>query len=79
MNCCLTALKTPKKSIKHHSSSPFPHKHPIKAVICLNFSLDPSSIQAREGMERVEKHNEMGLEGSYDVEVEDVPGSDNEV
>ncbi|XP_025092890.1 anaphase-promoting complex subunit 7-like [Pomacea canaliculata] len=41
-------------------------------------SLDPSSIQAREGMERVEKHNEMGLEGSYDVEVEDVPGSDNE-
>ncbi|PVD31331.1 hypothetical protein C0Q70_06743 [Pomacea canaliculata] len=40
--------------------------------------LDPSSIQAREGMERVEKHNEMGLEGSYDVEVEDVPGSDNE-
>nr|KAG5704654.1 hypothetical protein BaRGS_025296 [Batillaria attramentaria] len=41
-------------------------------------SLDPSSVRAREGMERVEKHNEMGLEGSYDVEVEDMGGSDNE-
>jgi hypothetical protein len=30
-------------------------------------------------MERVEKHNEMGLEGGYDVEVEDMAGSDNEV
>lgn len=41
-------------------------------------SLDPSSVRAREGMERVEKHSEMGLEGSYDVEVEDMAGSDNE-
>lgn len=41
-------------------------------------SLDPSSVRAREGMERVEKHNEMGLEGGYDVEVEDMAASDNE-
>lgn len=43
------------------------------------FSLDPSSVRAREGMERVEKHNEMGMEGGYDVEVEDMAASDNEV
>lgn len=36
-------------------------------------------MRAREGMERVEKHNEMGLEGGYDVEVEDMAASDNEV
>ena len=42
-------------------------------------SLDPSSVHAREGMERVEKHNEMGIEGGYDVEVEDMAASDNEV
>lgn len=42
-------------------------------------SLDPSSVRAREGMERVEKHNEMGMEGGYDVEVEDMAASDNEV
>lgn len=41
-------------------------------------SLDPSRVRAREGMERVEKHNEMGLEGGYDVEVEDMAASDNE-
>lgn len=42
-------------------------------------SLDPASVRAREGMERVEKHNEMGVEGGYDVEVEDMAASDNEV
>lgn len=36
-------------------------------------------MRAREGMERVEKHNEMGMEGGYDVEVEDMAASDNEV
>ncbi|XP_076453110.1 anaphase-promoting complex subunit 7-like isoform X1 [Babylonia areolata] len=41
-------------------------------------NLDPSSVRAREGMERVEKHNEMGIEGGYDVEVEDMAASDNE-
>lgn len=39
-------------------------------------SLDPSNSRAREGMERVEKQSDMGLEGSYDVD--DIEGSDND-
>ncbi|KAL5016106.1 hypothetical protein ScPMuIL_005695 [Solemya velum] len=39
-------------------------------------SLDPSFAKAKEGIERVEKQNDLGLEGGYDVEVEEVEGSD---
>ncbi|KAJ8311986.1 hypothetical protein KUTeg_009359 [Tegillarca granosa] len=41
-------------------------------------SLDPSNSRAKEGMERVEKHNDVGLENGYDVDVEDMDNSDNE-
>lgn len=44
-------------------------------------SMEPSDKKSREGMERVEKNSDMGtgLEGSYDLEVEDMDNSDNEV
>ena len=40
-------------------------------------SLDPTNTRAREGKERVEKHNDVGLESTYDLE--DMEGSDNDV
>lgn len=40
--------------------------------------LDPSNTRAREGIERVEKQSDMGMDGSYDVEVEEMENSDNE-
>lgn len=42
-------------------------------------SLDPSNVRVREGMERVEKQNDMGLESAYDVGVEDMENSEEEV
>ncbi len=42
-------------------------------------SLDPHNSRAREGIERVEKHSDLGLDATYDVEVEDMEGSENEV
>ncbi|XP_013384483.1 anaphase-promoting complex subunit 7 [Lingula anatina] len=42
-------------------------------------SLDPGNKQAREGMERVEKNTEVGLESAYDLEVEDMDGTDNDM
>ena len=44
---------------------------------CLLSSLDPSNARVREGMERVEKHGDLGMDSTYDVEVED--NTDNEV
>jgi hypothetical protein len=41
--------------------------------------LDPSNTRAKEGKERVEKHNDVGLESTYDVDIEDMEGSDNDV
>ena len=41
--------------------------------------MDPTNQRAREGLERVEKHGDMGVDSSYDVEVEDMEGTDNEV
>lgn len=41
-------------------------------------SLDPSNVRVREGMERVEKQNDMGLESAYDVGVEDMENSEEE-
>ena len=35
-------------------------------------SLDPNNTQAREANKRIEKHNEPGLDGSYDVEAEEM-------
>ena len=43
------------------------------------YSLDPSNTRAKEGKERVEKHNDVGLESTYDVDIEDMEGSDNDV
>jgi len=40
--------------------------------------MDPTNQRAREGLERVEKHGDMGVDSSYDVEVEDMEGTDNE-
>ncbi|KAL3857415.1 hypothetical protein ACJMK2_012089 [Sinanodonta woodiana] len=40
--------------------------------------LDPSNIRAKEGMERVEKQNDIGMDNSFDVEVEDMGSSDHE-
>ncbi|GFO35932.1 anaphase-promoting complex subunit 7 [Plakobranchus ocellatus] len=34
--------------------------------------LDPNNTQAREANKRIEKHNEPGLDGSYDVEAEEM-------
>jgi len=39
--------------------------------------MDPSNPRVREGMERVEKHGDMGMDSTYDVEVDD--NTDNEV
>ena len=36
-------------------------------------------MRVREGMERVEKQNDMGLESAYDVGVEDMENSEEEV
>ena len=41
--------------------------------------MDPTNARAREGIERVEKHSDLGLDTTYDVEVEDMEGSENEV
>ena len=41
--------------------------------------MDPSNTRAKEGKERVEKHNDVGLESTYDVDIEDMEGSDNDV
>ncbi|CAH1801460.1 unnamed protein product [Owenia fusiformis] len=42
-------------------------------------SIDPSNTAAREGLERVEKQSEMGMESSFDVDVEDMENtSDND-
>ena len=38
--------------------------------------LDPSNKRAHEGVERIEKHSDLGMESTYDVEVEDI--TDNE-
>ncbi|XP_045172454.1 anaphase-promoting complex subunit 7-like [Mercenaria mercenaria] len=40
--------------------------------------LDPSNAQAREGMERVEKQGETGMDSTFDVEVEEMENSDAE-
>lgn len=41
--------------------------------------MEPNNEQARQGMERVEKHSDLGMDTTYDVEVEDMDGSENEV
>lgn len=41
----------------------------------ISLSLDPSNYRAREASERIEKHNEMGLDGTYDVEAEEMMGN----
>ena len=41
--------------------------------------MDPSNVRAREGMERVEKQAEAGMDGTFDVEVEEMENSDAEV
>ncbi|XP_059144274.1 anaphase-promoting complex subunit 7-like [Physella acuta] len=38
----------------------------------ISLSLDPNNFRAREASERVEKHNEMGLDGTFDVEPEEM-------
>lgn len=38
----------------------------------ISLSLDPNNTQAREANKRIEKHNEPGLDGSYDVEAEEM-------
>lgn len=40
--------------------------------------MDPANLPAKEGIQRIEKQTDNGLEGSYDVEVEDMEGSDND-
>lgn len=40
--------------------------------------MDPANLHAKEGIQRIEKQTDNGLEGSYDVEVEDMEGSDND-
>ncbi|KAK2170518.1 hypothetical protein LSH36_2g01059 [Paralvinella palmiformis] len=40
--------------------------------------LDPNNTQAREALERVQKHEDVNIENSYDVEVDDIEGSDTE-
>ncbi|VDI63088.1 anaphase-promoting complex subunit 7 [Mytilus galloprovincialis] len=52
---------------------------PLEALDEYNIalSLDPTNTRAREGKERVEKHNDVGLESTYDLE--DMEGSDNDV
>ena len=47
-------------------------------VIYVN-RLDPSNTRAREGIERVEKHGDMGVDNAFDVEVEEMENSENEV
>ncbi|XP_076107530.1 anaphase-promoting complex subunit 7-like [Mytilus galloprovincialis] len=51
---------------------------PLEALDEYNIalSLDPTNTRAREGKERVEKHNDVGLESTYDLE--DMEGSDND-
>lgn len=44
----------------------------------LYFSLDPNNQKAREGLERIEKQGDMGMDTTYDVE-DDINDSDNEV
>ncbi|XP_064618636.1 anaphase-promoting complex subunit 7-like [Lineus longissimus] len=39
-------------------------------------SLDHTNTRARDGMERVQKHNDMGIESPYEMELEEI--SDNE-
>ena len=41
--------------------------------------LDPSNARAKEGIERVEKQGDMGAENTFDVEVEEMENSENEV
>lgn len=41
--------------------------------------LDPSNTRAREGIERVEKQGDMGADNAFDVEVEEMENSENEV
>lgn len=41
-------------------------------------ALDPSNTRAREGIERVEKHGDMGVDNAFDVEVEEMENSENE-
>ncbi|XP_067683037.1 anaphase-promoting complex subunit 7-like [Haliotis asinina] len=43
----------------------------------ITITMEPLNVKAREGIERLEKDNDMGLEGGYDVEVE-MGGSDND-
>ncbi|KAH9513955.1 Anaphase promoting complex subunit 7 [Bulinus truncatus] len=38
----------------------------------ISLSLDPNNFRAREGCERIEKHSDMGLDGTYDVEAEEM-------
>ena len=41
--------------------------------------LDPTNKRAKEGIERVEKHGDMGVDNAFDVEVEEMENSENEV
>uniref|UniRef100_A0A0B7A0N2 Anaphase-promoting complex subunit 7 n=1 Tax=Arion vulgaris TaxID=1028688 RepID=A0A0B7A0N2_9EUPU len=43
----------------------------------ISLSLDPNNVRAREASERVEKHNEMGLDAGYDVEAEEMMNASN--
>ena len=45
----------------------------------ISCSINPADKRAREGMERVEKQEELGLNNTYDLDEEEAEGSDNEV
>lgn len=45
----------------------------------INFRLDRTNALARQGMERIEKQGNAGMDSTYDVEVDDMDNSDNAV
>ena len=47
-------------------------------MAAFDFSMDPTNTRAREGMERVEKHGDLSMDSTYDVEVDDMDNTDNE-
>ena len=46
--------------------------------MCLVGSIDPRNTKVRDAIERLEK-NDLGMDSTYDVEVEDMEGTDVEV
>ncbi|GAB1607142.1 anaphase-promoting complex subunit 7-like [Argonauta hians] len=84
------AIELLRKTLVHHNTC---HLHQMlgdflsqtnEALEAVNhysiaLRMDPANLPAKEGIQRIEKQTDNGLEGSYDMEVEDMEGSDNDV